>query len=94
MASSKEKAIQIWNKCAKHAHANVFSFRTESFVDSTKALCFIVCDEAIKIVQEQSNSISPDSAKITFWNNVKKEIDELSKTELIRLKQKYQKNNA
>lgn len=71
----QEKAKELYQKAGKHAHANVFSFRYESFHNNSKAIAMITVDEIIQMLEE-SNS---EKNIISNWKEVKLEIEELSK---------------
>ena len=62
--TAKEKAYELYNKVAKHAHANVFSFRAESHNTSCKKLATIVVDEMLDLY----NKDFQDKQDKTYWH--------------------------
>lgn len=64
-----EKAIILFDSAREYAHANVFSFREESFRHSCRGIANLIVDE---IIRENRTSYSLD-----WWFSVKEEINKL-----------------
>jgi hypothetical protein len=62
---AKEKAFELVEKAKKFAHANLLSFRQESFNISCKGICFICLDEVIRECNRET---------VEWWVEVKREV--------------------
>lgn len=80
MKDPKQKAIELFEKSKPMAHANLFSFREESFNNNCRKIALMVCDEMIKhleklSIQESGTSLI-DFGQI-YWKEVKNELEKM-----------------
>ena len=78
-----KKANELFKNAGKFAHANVFSFREESYIKSCKGIANMVVDEVISNIDTINYDLSKNhktmdiSVRKQFWNEVKTELNKL-----------------
>jgi len=79
----KEKALELYKKAGEFAHANLFSFREESFNANCKGIALLIVDEADRIhINYMGREMDEDivDKKRKYWKEVEKEIKEIKPT--------------
>lgn len=75
MTLAEQKANELMKVTAKHAHANLFSFREESHNNNCVRLSKIICDEVLTEVNrlDKKFNLRLDGTRI-FWYEVKEHL--------------------
>jgi hypothetical protein len=78
--SPEEKAKELMASVGKHAHANLFSFRQESFDLNCANLSIKICNEVIdNTADDRYGDIDFSCNSNIYYNEVKKVLQEIIK---------------
>lgn len=71
MKDPKQKAIELFEKARPMAHANLFSFREESFNNNCRKIALMVVNE---ILDPENDRLDCD---VNYYEQVKQELEKM-----------------